>query len=149
MISRMLVGTDGSDTARKACKYAVEMAKPLGAKIILLNVIDQNIFGKPLIPASETPVHLMESVEDYLRQAARIILSDLEEMCKEEGIPVKSVIRNGHAVEEIITEARASKADLIVVGSHGRSAVEAAVLGSVTFGVIHKDTKIPVLVVRR
>jgi nucleotide-binding universal stress UspA family protein len=35
------------------------------------------------------------------------------------------------------------------MGSHGKSALKAAVLGSVTFGVIHKDTRIPVLVVRR
>jgi nucleotide-binding universal stress UspA family protein len=55
----------------------------------------------------------------------------------------------GHPVEEIIKEAEKSKMDLIVIGSHGKSAIKAAVLGSVTFGVIHKETKIPVLVVRR
>jgi nucleotide-binding universal stress UspA family protein len=52
-------------------------------------------------------------------------------------------------VEEIINEAVKSKVDLIVMGSQGRSALKAAFLGSVTFGVIHKDTKIPVLVVRK
>jgi nucleotide-binding universal stress UspA family protein len=52
-------------------------------------------------------------------------------------------------VEEIITEAEESRVDLIVIGSHGKSALKAAVLGSVTFAVIHKNTKIPVLVVRR
>jgi universal stress protein A len=52
-------------------------------------------------------------------------------------------------VEEIVKEARREKADLIVLGSHGRSALKAAVLGSVAFGVIHKDAKIPILVVRR
>jgi nucleotide-binding universal stress UspA family protein len=45
-----------------------------------------------------------------------------------------------------VKEAEKSKADLIVMGSHGRSAFAAAVLGSVAY-VIHKDTKIPVLVV--
>jgi nucleotide-binding universal stress UspA family protein len=52
-------------------------------------------------------------------------------------------------VEEILKEARKSRADLIVIGSHGRSAIKSAVLGSVTFGVIHKDTKFPVLVIRK
>jgi nucleotide-binding universal stress UspA family protein len=46
-------------------------------------------------------------------------------------------------------EAERSKVNLIIMGSHGRSALAAAVLGSVTYGVIHKDTKIPVLVVRQ
>jgi nucleotide-binding universal stress UspA family protein len=52
-------------------------------------------------------------------------------------------------VEEIVNESARSKADLIVMGSHGKSALKAAVLGSVTYGVVHKDTKIPVLIVRR
>jgi Universal stress protein family. len=52
-------------------------------------------------------------------------------------------------VEEIINEAVKSKVDLIVMVSQGISALEAAILGSVTFGVIHKDTKFPVLVVRK
>jgi universal stress protein A len=52
-------------------------------------------------------------------------------------------------VEEIVKKARQEKADLIVLGSHGRSALRAAVLGSVAYGVIHKHAKIPILVVRR
>jgi universal stress protein A len=52
-------------------------------------------------------------------------------------------------VEEILNEAKASGVDLIVVGSHGRSALGATLLGSVAFGIIHRDTAFPVLVVRR
>jgi nucleotide-binding universal stress UspA family protein len=48
-----------------------------------------------------------------------------------------------------VREAKRSKADLIVMGSHGRSALTAAVLGSVAYGVIHRDIKTPVLVVKR
>lgn len=48
-----------------------------------------------------------------------------------------------------MNEATKSKADLIVMGAHGKSALKAAVLGSVTYGVMHKDMKIPVLIVRR
>ena len=45
-------------------------------------------------------------------------------------------------------EAEKSKTNLIIMGSHGQSALLAATLGSVTYGVIHKDTKIPILVVK-
>jgi nucleotide-binding universal stress UspA family protein len=65
------------------------------------------------------------------------------------GVKSRKVTRAGHPIEEIIKEAERSKVDLIIIGSHGMSALKAALLGSVTFGVIHKDTKIPVLVVRR
>ena len=46
-------------------------------------------------------------------------------------------------------EAERSKVSLIIMGSYGRSALAAMVLGSVTYGVIHKDTKIPIMVVKR
>jgi nucleotide-binding universal stress UspA family protein len=55
----------------------------------------------------------------------------------------------GHPVEEIVQEAYKSKADLIIMGSHGRSALAAAVLGSSAYGVMHHETKVPVLIVRR
>ncbi|MEF9427589.1 MAG: universal stress protein, partial [Candidatus Mariimomonas ferrooxydans] len=64
-------------------------------------------------------------------------------------IKSKTIIKSGHPVDEIVKEAEKLKADLIVMGSHGKSAVKAMVLGSVTYGVIHKDTKIPVLLVRK
>ena len=69
--------------------------------------------------------------------------------CEKNGVQSKTIITAGHLVEEIVKEAEKSRADLIVMGSHGRSALGAAVLGSVAYGVIHKDTKTPALVVKR
>ncbi len=103
----------------------------------------------PAIPDVATPTHLIEPMEDYLKQMAEAYLNEVEKLCRENAIPSKTIIRTGHPVEEIIREAEDSKVDLIIIGSHGKSALKAALLGSVTFGVIHKDTKIPVLIVRR
>ena len=69
-------------------------------------------------------------------------------LCEKANIESKTVITSGHSVEAIVKEAEKVKVDLIVMGSHGRSALGAAVLGSIAYGVIHKDTKIPALVVR-
>lgn len=149
MITKILVATDGSETSQKSVKYAAELAKQTGATITLLSVTDKSLFIPQSIPPVATPTNLVEPVEDYLKQAAEAHLEVAEELCKKSGIQSKKVIRSGHPVEEIIKEAEKSKVDLIVMGSHGRSALKAALLGSVTFGVIHKDTKIPVLVVRR
>ena len=60
----------------------------------------------------------------------------------------KDSIKTGHPVAEIVKEAKRSKADLIVMGSHGRSALSATVLGSISYGVIHNDKRIHVLIVR-
>jgi nucleotide-binding universal stress UspA family protein len=59
------------------------------------------------------------------------------------------LVTSGHPSEEITKQAEISNADLIVMGSHGRSALAAALFGSVTYSIIHKETTVPVLVVRR
>lgn len=148
MVTKILVATDGSKTAMKSVKYAADLARQTGAKIILLSVVDRNYVITQSIPAFSTPTHITESVEDYMTHAAEAYLSAAEKLCRKKGVETKSIVRSGHPVEQIVREARRSKADLVVMGSHGKSALESAVLGSVTYGVIHSDTRIPVLVTR-
>jgi nucleotide-binding universal stress UspA family protein len=149
MISKILVPVDGSTVAQKAATYAVELAKQTGASLTLLSVIDHRVFIDQAVPASASPTHLKESVQDYLKQSAESAADKIAKICKRYNIQYKAAIRTGHPVEEIVNEAKKAKADLIVMGSHGKSALKAAVLGSVTYGVMHKNTKIPVLIVRR
>jgi nucleotide-binding universal stress UspA family protein len=150
MFSRILVPSDGSETSRKAAEYAFGLARLCHATVTLVTVVDRTAFvGKPSIPATETQTHVEEPLEDYLREAAEVDMDHIEHMGQAKGVITKRVIRYGRAVDEIIKEAVTSNADLIVMGSHGRSALQAVLLGSVTFGVIHHDTKVPVLVVRK
>jgi nucleotide-binding universal stress UspA family protein len=149
MILKILVPIDGSKVSHKAAKYAVELAKQTGASLMLLSVIDKRFIVDQTVSASASPTHLKESIEDYLKQSAQSSTDEIAKVCKRNHIQCKTSIRTGHPVEEIVSEATKSKADLIVLGSHGKSALKAAVLGSVTYGVMHKDTKIPVLIVRR
>jgi len=92
---------------------------------------------------------LIEPIEDYLRIASETFIEEAVKICLKHDVPSKSVIRTGHPVDEIVKEAEKSKVDIIIVGSQGKSALKAAILGSVAFGVISKGTKIPVLVVRK
>jgi len=149
MISKILVPIDGSKASHKAAKYAVELAKQTGSSLTLLSVFDIRFIVDQDISASASPTHLKESVEDYLKQSAQSSTDEIAKVCERNGIQHKAAIRRGHPVEEILNEAAKSKADLIVMGSHGKSALKAAMLGSVTYGVIHKDSKIPILIVKR
>ncbi|MDP1992504.1 MAG: universal stress protein [Syntrophales bacterium] len=149
MISKILVTTDGSKTAQKAAIYGVDLAKQLQASVIVLSVIDQRSFIGQTVPAAQTAMHVIQPIEDYLREAAEGYVAEVKNLCDENDVQAESAITKGHPVKEILKEAKKSKADLIVMGSQGKSALEAAVLGSVAYGVIHKDTKIPVLVVRK
>lgn len=148
MISKILVPTDGSKAAQKAAKYAVDLAKQTGAAITLLSVVDILHTVSQTISSEASPTHLLEPIEDYLRQAAESYTGEIEALCRQNGIESKTIIKSGHPVEEIVKEAGNLKADLIVMGSHGQSAITATVLGSITYGVIHKETKTPVLLVR-
>ena len=149
MISKILVPTDGSKAARKAAIYAVDLAKQLNASVIALSVIDKRSFAGQAVPSGKTPRHVAEPIEDYLREAAEGYAGEIEKLCAKNEVLSKTVITTGHPVEAIVKEAVRAKTDLIIMGSHGKSALAAAVLGSVTYGVIHNDTKIPVLIMRK
>jgi nucleotide-binding universal stress UspA family protein len=149
MISKILVAMDGSEVAKKSVEYAAEFARQFGASIIMLTVIDRRFMIPQVAPDIVVPSLPVEPMEGYFRHMAESYLEEAEKICREKGLTGKKVIRTGHPVEEIIGEAEASGVDLIILGSHGKSALKAALLGSVTFGVIHKDTRIPVLIVRR
>jgi nucleotide-binding universal stress UspA family protein len=149
MISKILVPSDGSKTAQRAAGYAIDLAKQLKASIIILSVIDKRSFAAQTVPASETARHTIEPIEDYLREAAEGYVGEIKKLCDKSGVASKVSIKMGHPVEEIVKEAKRSKANLIVMGSHGRSALSATVLGSVSYGVIHNDASIPILIVRR
>ncbi len=148
MISIILVPSDGSKTAQKAAAYAVDLAKQLNASIVALSVIDDRSFTTHAVPASETARNMTEPIDDYLRGAAEGYTGEVKKLCDQSGVAARIVIKRGHPVEEIVKEAKKSKANLIVMGSQGRSALSATVLGSVSYGVIHNDKSVPVLIVR-
>ena len=149
MISKILVPTDGSKTAQKAANYAVDLAKKFKASVIVLSVIDKGGMIGQTVPARKTARHILEPIEDYLKEAAQGSAGIIKKIFDENRVKSETVIVEGHPVEEILKAAGRSKADLIIMGSHGRSALAAAILGSVAYGVIHKESKIPVLIVRR
>ena len=82
MISKILVPTDGSETASQSVKYAAGLAQQLGATITLLSVIDISVILAQPIPAIASPAHLQESVADYMRQAAEACIQRLQESVK-------------------------------------------------------------------
>ena len=148
MISKILVPTDGSKTAQKAAEYAIGLATQLKASIIALSVIDSRSFTIKTLPASATLRHTIEPVEDYLQEAATGYVGEIKKLCAKSGVVSIISTRIGHPVEEIVKEAKKSKANLIVMGSHGNSALSAIVLGSVSYGVIHNNKSVPILIVR-
>jgi nucleotide-binding universal stress UspA family protein len=147
MGSKILVATDGSETALKATRYAIELAKQLKASITALGVIDNRSFPDGYaVPPEVTPIHIKEPVEDFLGELANKDVAKVRTLCERHGVTCRTVVSSGHPAEEIIRQAERLRCNLIILGSHGKGALAAVFLGSVTYGVIQKESRIPVLI---
>jgi len=150
MIRNILVATDGSKVAGKAVAFAAGLAKQLKAGITVLGVVDLSALIAPgLIVLPETTSRMVLETQDALKLATGRQVDAATAVCSRMGLRPKKNVRSGRPADEIVKEARASKADLVVLGSHGRTAFKAMVLGSVAYGVIHGSTNIPVVTVRK
>ncbi len=96
MVSKILVATDGSEAALRALEYAANLAKQTGATITLLSVIEKGFVMPVSVPDIMAPTHLIEPVEDYLRQMAEAYIQQAENICNEKEVPTRGVIRSGH-----------------------------------------------------
>lgn len=153
MFSKILVPLDGSDHSLRALEVALELAKSFGSKVTLIHVAQISFI--PLI-APETPFVSsipIISPSDFVKlrevgeKAAEEILSKGESIARERGVEVNKVRREGHAVQEIVREAREGGYDLIVMGTKGVSGIRELLLGSVAEGVL-RHAPCSVLVVR-
>ena len=121
------------------------MLKHLAVKITVVQVLALDPYiAAEYISATQT--------NDLIERARTSVLKTLEEAAakfSDLGIPVEAKLLEGQVVHrEIIREAETSKADLIVIGSHGRTGLKRLFLGSVAQSVLG-EAHIPVLVVRQ
>ena len=141
----ILVPVDGSETSYAAVAQAAELAKAFGGKITVVQVLALDPYiAAEYISATQT--------NDLIERARTSVLKTLEEAAakfSDLGIPVEAKLLEGQVVHrEIIKEAETSKADLIVIGSHGCTGLKRLFLGSVAQSVLG-EAHIPVLVVRQ
>lgn len=140
MYERILVPTDGSDAAGVAVEHAIELASFVGARLYLLYVIDTSATAG--VPRAQSG-----TIADILEDAGRQAIDDAMERAQAAEVPTETEIREGPVSDEIIAAAGAADADLIVMGTHGRSGIDRVLLGSVTDRVL-KRSDCPVLVKR-
>ncbi len=88
-------------------------------------------------------------MKDFLKEATKKDVAIVKKLCEKKGISCRTVTSSGHPAEEIIKDAERSRSNLIILGFHGKGALASVFLAGVTYGVIHKETHIPVLIVRR
>ncbi|MFI5296807.1 MAG: universal stress protein [Polyangiales bacterium] len=139
----LLVAVDGSDVSASALQWAIDFAKGRPAVLRLLHVYTPTLSG--LVPDGV----LIASVESavHLADAAQRRLDALVSAHRDDGVRIEKLLREGIAHEEILAEAEKTSADLIVMGTHGRTGIAHAILGS-TAELVVRAAKVPVVTIR-
>ncbi len=143
MIKKILCAIDRSPSSLQAFGYAIALARWQSARLNLLEVVEE---APP--PPGVTRAPKSDGVPNETRTALERDLRRALTARRASDVKVEISLRKGTAVQEILAQAKTSRADLIVIGSHGRGGVQRLVLGSVAERVLRLAT-CPVLTVRR
>jgi len=141
-LSHVLCPVDFSDLSARALRYAAMLARRVNAR---LTVVYAHSFSAP--PYFTTGK--LEDLERQFRESLREAEAELRRFAQREtgNLDVDVQIVEAHPVDAIRRAAREIGADLIVMGTHGRSGLNRLMLGSVTEGVL-RESQVPVLTVR-
>lgn len=142
-LTKILVPLDGSELSASVLPFAADLAKPLGASIVLFHTVVEPFLaysGTAAVGVDAGVLKEMESgARDYLASAA----SDLAA----KGVKVDSAVAVGNATDGIVWAAEREGAGVIVMSTHGRSGIGRIVLGSIADAVVRR-TSLPVVLVR-
>jgi|SRR5262245_53172932 len=146
MYRHILIATDGSALAEKAVTHGLQLAKSVGAKVTALTVeAPFNIYDVPESRIGRMSEAFVQHAE-HAKQHAAGVLRHVADLAKAADVPCETLqVEHDHPYQAIVTTAKDTGCDLIVVASHGRSGISAVLLGSVTNKVL-THTQIPVLV---
>jgi nucleotide-binding universal stress UspA family protein len=145
MYKRILVPVDGSHTSTLGLQEAVRIAKEAGARVRLVSVVDELVVTQNF-EGYVNPGDLIDS----LRETGKKAIAKGVALARRHGVEAESVLHEtvGKRVADlVIQEAKKWKADLIVMGTHGRRGINRMVLGSDAEAVL-RNTTVPVLMVR-
>jgi len=143
MTGKILVGFDGSDSARRAVDYAVGRARAEGADILIAHVLEWSPYSF-LTPEELAERHKRRNEE--LARAESALLAPVVDGLKGMGIGVETELKYGHIAETLCRIATEHGVDQIVIGRTGHSELAARLFGSVA-GTLAQAAPMPVTIV--
>lgn len=146
MFKHILLATDGSPASENAAALAVSLARTHGAKLTALYAVDPY----PYLGVGEVNPMGFQSYMSAAQAHAAEAHAKVAALCSANGSPVDLHVRMVEelsAASGIVQTAKLEEADLIVVGSHGRTGIARLMLGSVAAKVV-AESPVPVLVAR-
>ena len=141
-VQSILVAVDFSEISDRVLQAAINLTNAVGAKVILLHVAprEPDIFGHQLtrkVITEPVPEDVKERYDNLMDSAKRL---------KDAGVAVTPLLVRGDRVRAIMREVDQGKADLIVMGAHGRGGLYKRLVGSVSEGVM-REARCPVLII--
>ncbi len=145
-LTRILCPTDYSPTSDNAVRYAVEFARKVGAHVRFVHILSPGVLPeKPAASSEETAVSAVQPEEDgdaLPDNFSRVLMDE-----KKKGLNADFRVLKGDAPNVIAEQAHSWGADLIIMGSHGRTGLQRIMMGSVAEEVF-RCSDIPVLLVK-
>jgi nucleotide-binding universal stress UspA family protein len=145
MYQKILVAVDGSTASLRGLDEAIKVAKSTGGRLLLVHVVDELVIATDYVPTVySAPIFeaLRVSGARILAQAATVVRrADLS--CEQKLVETLS----GRVADEIVKQAAEWRADLIVIGTHGRRGLKRLALGSDAEMVLRLSC-VPVLLIR-
>jgi nucleotide-binding universal stress UspA family protein len=135
VFTRIVVGTDGSETAAQAVGQAIELAKAFGAQISIVSAYSPASSRRVKGEQSEAPADVQYEIGP--REDVILILDAAAAEAKGAGVEVQTHPVEGDPADAILNVAEETKADLIVVGNKGMTGARRYLLGSVPNNVSH------------
>lgn len=138
-MERILVATDGSETAGRAAEMALEEGETHGARVIAVHVLDTSDYASPKRGG-------WQSFYEEIRGKGKEVAQEVCDLADERGLDAECVLLEGEASEEITGFAEETGVDHIFMGTVGRSGLREVLLGSTAERVI-RSAHCPVTVV--
>jgi len=141
MFYRIVVPTDFSACSEEAWRVARSVAATSHGELVLTHVLTEAPLYRESILTQVRPVY------EGARKWAEGALGDWVAKARAEGLNARAALRTGVAYQQVVALATDERADLIVIGTHGRGGIDRALLGSVADRVV-RLAPCPVLTVR-
>jgi nucleotide-binding universal stress UspA family protein len=136
MYGSIVVGTDGSETANEAVRQAAELAKAVGASVLLVSAYEPVPESRHQHERTDVPADVSWMVNP--REDVQSVLDDEADRIRQVGVSeVETYAREGDPADAILDVAEEKGADLIVVGNKGMTGARRFLLGSVPNKVSH------------
>lgn len=135
MFTRIVVGTDGSETATQAVTQAIELAKLMGAQLGIVSAYSGSSSRRAEAEAQGAPADVQYELGP--REDINIVLDAAAAEAKAAGVEVQTHAVEADPADAILNVAEETKADLIVVGNKGMTGARRYLLGSVPNNVSH------------